>query len=205
MQVLNPEEVRMLLDACADEQLKTIIFTAVGTGMRVGELPGLRWSDLDLPAGAAYVARAAQYLPGSGVTFRTPKTARSRRNVALSPDTVRVLREHRAWQAERRLASGSGYEDSDLVFAVGDGRPLSPNNVSQAFLRLEKRLGIEPVRFHDLRHTAATLMLKAGIHPKIVSERLGHSTINITLDTYSHVLPDMQREAAATLDRILAT
>jgi len=204
MRALEASEVHTLLEACQNDQLKTIIFTAVGTGMRLGELLGLRWSDLDLTTGAAHVARAAQYLPRAGTTFRTTKTARSRRNVALSPDTVRALREHRARQAERRLALGPSYDDGDLVFATIEGRVLAPHTVSRQFHDLVRRTSVGAVRFHDLRHTAATLMLRAGVHPKVVSERLGHSTIAITLDTYSHVLPDMQRDAAEALDRVLA-
>lgn len=126
--------------------------------MRERELLGLRWSDIDLSTGTVHIARAAQALPATGVTFRTRKTAGSRRTV---PDTVRTLREHRAKQAERHLALGPGCEDGDL-------------------------------------------MLTAGVHPKVVSQRLGHSSVNITLDTYSHVLPSMQRDAAAALDRLLA-
>lgn len=115
-----------------------------------------------------------------------------------------MLREHRARQAERRLALGAAYAEGDLVFAGITGTPMVAHNVSRAFKQLVTRAGVTPVRFHDLRHTAATLMLKAGVHPKVVSERLGHSTIAITLDTYSHVLPDMQRDAAEALDRVLA-
>lgn len=110
----------------------------------------------------------------------------------------------RAEQGEWRLAIGPNYDDGDLVFATIEGHVFAPNVVSRQFHDLVKRTNVGAVRFHDLRHTAATLMLKAGVHPKIVSERLGHSTISITLDTYSHVLPDMQRDAAVALDAILA-
>ena len=205
MRTLNPEQVQYLLDACKDAQFKSIITVAVATGMRLGELLGLRWADIDLDGGTIHLARAAQYLPDAGVTFRTPKTPRSRRSVALSRDSIAALREHRRRQLEARLAGVEHYEVLDLVFATPAGHPLKPYNVSGAFSRLVKSTGLAPLRFHDLRHTAATLMLLADIHPKIVSERLGHATIAITLDTYSHVLPDMQRDAAEALDAVLAT
>ena len=204
MHALDPSGVHQVLDACADLQLRTIISMAVNTGMRLGELLGLRWSDCDLDVATVHLVRAAQYLANTGITFRTPKTNRSRRSIALSADTIEVLREHRRRQLEARLAIGPGYRNGDLVFATVEGDPLPPYRVSTNFSHLVKRLGIGPLRFHDLRHTAATLMLRAGIHPKIVSERLGHATVAITLDTYSHVLPDMQRDAAAALDAVLA-
>ena len=204
MRTLDPSGVHRLLDGCADEQLRALISTAVTTGMRLGELLGLRWSDCDLAGGTIYLSRAAQYLAATGVTFRTPKTSRSRRSIALSIDAVAVLRAHRARQLEARLAVGPGYRNGDLVFATAGGDPIPPYRVSATFSTLVKRLGIGPLRFHDLRHTAATLMLRAGVHPKIVSERLGHATVAITLDTYSHVLPDMQRDAAAALEVVLA-
>lgn len=204
MRALNPDEVNRLMEACEDDHLRTIIFTAVATGMRLGELLGLRWADLDLTGGMAYLVRSAQYLSATGVTFRPMKTARSQRSIALSTETVRVLREHRSRQLEARLAVGPGYEDGDLVFADVDGSPLPPYRISDRFRRLVKRLGLYPLRFHDLRHTAATLMFRANVHPKVVSERLGHSSIAITLDTYSHVIPSMQRDAADAIDTILA-
>ena len=121
MRALNAAEVHRLLEACEDEQLAAMILAAVTTGLRLGELLGLRWSDLDLDAGTAYISRSAQYLPATGITFRTPKTARSRRSVALSADTVRLHREHRRRQVAARPAIGPGYSDGDLVFAGIEG------------------------------------------------------------------------------------
>jgi integrase len=204
MRALDPAGVHRRLDASADPQMSTIIGVAVMTGMREGELMGLRWSDCDLEGGTIHLARAAQYLAATGVTFRTPKTPRSRRSIALSGETVSLLRAHRKRQLEARLVLGPGYRSQDLVFATVEGDPIPPYRISNTFKTLVKRAGVGPLRFHDLRHTAATVMLKAGVHPKIVSERLGHATVAITLDTYSHVTPDMQREAAAALDIVLA-
>ncbi|MDA0256855.1 MAG: site-specific integrase [Chloroflexi bacterium] len=115
-----------------------------------------------------------------------------------------MLREHRHRQIACRLAIGPGYSDGDLVFAGIEGGAIPPYSVSSAFRALIRRAGLGHLRFHDLRHTAATLMLRAGVHPKVVSERLGHSTISITLDTYSRVMPDMQRDAASAIDGVLA-
>jgi integrase len=204
MRVLTPEGVQRLLAACRDPDFHAIVFVAVATGLRLGELLALRWSDVDLKGGSVHVTRTLQYVLGQGLMFREPKTSRSRRNVSLSRDTVAVLSEHRRRQLERRLAVGPAYEDQGLVFAGPAGKPIPPYSVSQRFATLVKAAGVGPLRFHDLRHTSATLMLSAGVHPKVVSERLGHSGVAITLDTYSHVLPGLQEEAANLLDAFLA-
>ena len=142
-------------------------------------------------------------LPETGVTLRPPKTARERRTIALSDETLHTLRAHRTRQIEHRLARGPGYQDWDLVFPTADGMLQPPYRVSQAFRRLIASTALGPVRFHDLRHTAATLMLGAGVPTKIVSTRLGHTTASLTLDTYSHVSVDMQRNAASAIDEVL--
>lgn len=176
---------------------------ALLTGLRRGELLGLRWQDVDLEQGAIHVQQTAQRIHGQGIVFRHPKTRLSRRSVALSPDAVGVLRKHRRAQAERRLLAGPAYHDHDLVFATGLGTPLEPGNVRRDWLRIVKAADLEGLRLHDLRHAHATLMLRAGVHPKVVTERLGHASVNITLDTYSHVLPGLQEAAAAAIDRAL--
>lgn len=203
MRTLTSDETGVLMDAVADAGQRRLVYVALATGLRLGELLGLRWSDIDWSGSRATIQRAAQYLPASGVTLRAPKTARGRRSVALSADTLTVLREHRSNQNEARLRAGPAWSDNGLVFARADGSLERPYPVSAAVIRQARGAGFEGLRFHDLRHTAATLMLQAGVHPKIVSERLGHATISLTLDTYSHVLPDMQQEAAAALDRLL--
>lgn len=204
MRALDPVDVHRLIDGCDDQELATLISLAVATAMRLGELLGLRWTDFDFNGATLHLARTAQYLPDTGVTLRTPKTPRSRRSIALSPDTIALLHQHRSRQLQARLALGSAYRDQGLVFATVEGDPIPPYRISGRFSTLVRRVGLEPLRFHDLRHTAATLMLRAGVHPKIVSERLGHATVAITLDTYSHVMPDMQRDAAAVVDGLLA-
>lgn len=200
MRVLGPEGVASLLEACAEEPtLRMAVYLAVSTGLRLGELLGLKWSDIDLEARSLQVVRSLQYISGQGLRFGEPKTSRSRRRVALSEGTVAELRRHRRRQIAERLAS-SDYSDLDLVLCDGAGAPIPPYQLSQRFSNLVKSAGLAPHRFHDLRHTSATLLLRAGVHPKIVSERLGHSSVAITLDTYSHVLPDMQEEAAREFD-----
>ncbi|MEP7081896.1 MAG: tyrosine-type recombinase/integrase [Chloroflexota bacterium] len=173
---------------------------AAMTGMRRGEVIGLRWSDVDLEAGTLRVQQ--QRVRGAdGLTYAPPKTAKGRRNIGLDPATVAAVRAHRVAQVQERIAFGPGYVDGGLVFARPDGSALDPDVVSQAFERHARRAGLPRIRLHDLRHTHATLALSAGIHPKVVQERLGHSSVALTLDVYSHAIPAMQADAA---DRIAA-
>jgi len=206
MRTLSLEETRGLLEAAKAEDTAhgDAVILALHTGLRLGELLGLRWDDLDLELGRMTVRRTLQYLPGEGIAYREPKTGRSRRTIPLGATALEALRRVRRRQLEERLALGPGYCDSGVVFADALGRPLPPYRVSQRFPALVKRLGLAPLRFHDLRHTHASLLLARGVHPKIVSERLGHASIAITLDTYSHVLPNLQEEAARDLDAWLS-
>lgn len=203
MRFLNPKDIAVLLDACEDDDLRTLIFVALSSGLREGELLALRWSDLDLKAGHLQVTRTLHYLGKSGLQFGEPKTRRSRRRVSLSKETARVLTLHRTRQIERRLFLGSGYAEGDLVFASENGAPVRPYTIAPRFGRVVHAARLEHMRFHDLRHTSASLLLAAGIHPKVVSERLGHSNVNLTLDTYSHVLPGLQEQAAQSMDAYL--
>jgi integrase len=151
------------------------------------------------------IARALHRLRNGDIVFRPPKTARDRRIISLSPSTVLALKQHRDTQEAIRQGLGGRLDEEDLVFSGPDGRPLQPNVVTLAWVRLAKRVGLIGIRFHDARHTHASLMLKQGIHPKIVQERLGHSTIAVTLDTYSHVAPGLQQAAAKRFDDVLMT
>jgi integrase len=137
--------------------------------------------------------------------IKEPKTPHSRRTVALPPSLAILLRQHRADQEKICSQLGRVLTDKDFVFAHLDGRPINPNAVTLAFIRLIRRSGLPHIRLHDLRHTHATLMLKAGVHPKVVSERLGHAGIGITLDIYSHVLPGLQEAAAERFDEMLGS
>jgi integrase len=204
LQMVTPAQARAVMAAADETSIGPFVRLALLTGMRRGELLGLRWADVDLDGGALHVQQTAQRIVGQGIIFRQPKTRLSRRSIALSPDAVAVLRQHRRRQAEARLLAGSAYGDRDLVFATGLGTPLEPGNLRRAWVRIAGAAGVPGLRIHDLRHAHATLMLAQGVHPKVVSERLGHASVNITLDTYSHVLPGLQEAAAAALDTILA-
>ncbi len=177
---------------------------AVSSGLRRGELLGLPWRDLDLEAGTLTVRQSLEET-GAGCTLKQPKTARSRRSLPLGETTVAALKRHRVAQDGQRLALGPLYQDHGLVFASPEGSPWSPAAFSLAFMRLVRRIGLGGTRLHDLRHTHASLLLAQGGHPKIVSERLGHASVAITLDTYSHVLPGLQEAAVAQFDAGLAT
>ena len=171
------------------------------TGLRRGEALGLRWRDVDLEAGRLCVRRSL--VPeGSQVAFHEPKTARGRRVVALDPDTVAVLRDQAAQQLTDQSAT-ENWDDTGLVFTNGAGQALHPWLVSRCFRAALKEAMLPDIRLHDLRHTHATLALQAGIHPKVVSERLGHATVAITLDTYSHAIPAMHEEAATRIAELV--
>lgn len=202
---LAPDEIKRLLRAATGDRYEALYVVAVTTGLRSGELLGLRWADVDLANGTLHVRQQAQRTRG-GWTFVEPKTGAGRRTVTLPAMTVESLKAHRIRQNEERLKLGAAWEDLDLVFANEVGRPVERQNLQRrSFEPLLKRAKLRPIRFHDLRHSAATLLLTEGVHPKVVQERLGHATISVTLDIYSHVLPSMQREAAAKLDRFFET
>ncbi len=204
MTVLTPEQVRVLLDAARGGALEAIIAVAVSTGMRRGELLALRWRDVDLERGTARVVGTMQRGFDRRLAIAEPKTARSRRQVELSDFASDALRRHRAGQTAKRLQLGTEWDDNDLVFPNPFGKPQDGSHLLLGqFVPLLERASLPRIRFHDLRHTAATLLLGRGVHPKIVSEMLGHTTIGITLDLYSHVTPTMQREAAHTMDDLL--
>ena len=192
----SAEELRAFLAHVEGDRLHAAYVLAATTGLRRGELLGLRWRDLDLNAGRLSVTQTLVSV-NYRVSFSTPKTAKGRRSVALDAATVAALRAHRARMLEERLSLGLGAPSADaLVFTALDGSPLHPGQFSDRFDRLVKAAGVRRIRFHDLRHTYATLSLQARVHPKVVSERLGHSTISVTLDTYSHAVPGLQEEAA---------
>lgn len=199
MQVMDEEETVRLLDAAKGTRLHVPILLAAMTGMRRGEVLGLRWQDVDLKVGRATVNQTLQRTK-AGMLFKEPKTQKSRRGVALPALVVDALVHHKGKQAEQKLLLGPTYQDHGLVVTQDDGQPMSPHALSMAFLGLLRRAGLRQVRFHDLRHTHATHLGKMGVPAKVVSERLGHSTVSITLDLYSHVLPGMQEDAAQRVD-----
>lgn len=204
MEVFSPEQSKAFLDAIAVDPLETLYVLALTTGMRQGELLGLTWRDIDLDAGWLHIHTTVRKLRGEFV-FAPPKTKRSRRGVALTTMAVEALKRHQQRHMKARVTAGLAWKDNDLVFCNATGGPLDGRNLLRHHFRpLLKRAGLPRIRFHDLRHTTATLLLGQGIYPKVVAEMLGHTTIGITLDTYAHVLPQMQREAATILDRLLS-
>ncbi len=194
---LTPEEVNILFDTVSGSPLEALYVLAVTTGLRKGELLGLKWSDVDLDGGLLRVRRSLS-LTRQGPVMVPPKTAKGKRSVGLSGVAVEALRKHRSRQDVQR---GLWSKDHGLVFPNDAGEPRRSRNViNTCFGRVKKKGNLPDVRFNDLRHTCATLLLTKGVHPKIVQEMLGHSTIAITLDTYSHVLPNMQGEAVRAMD-----
>jgi len=177
---------------------------AAATGMRRGEILALRWSDLIAHRSRLQVVRTL--VPtAQGLVFEQPKTPRSRRSIVL-PEFLRgYLERQEGRQADRRTQATAPWQETDLIMDRGDGGPVNPDSLSAGWGRLLRKRGLPRVRFHDLRHAHATLLLVQGVHPKIVSERLGHASIGITLDTYSHVLPSLQSQAANAFDALFAT
>lgn len=205
MQALSPEEASRFLEAGRADKLGIVLSFALATGMRPEEYLALKWSDLDLHAGNATVRRTLVWRKGGGWYFGEPKTSRSRRTIPIPRSLVGELADHRRKQAESRLKKGADYQNNDLVFASGEGTPIILRNlVRRHFQPLLARAKLSlTLRLYDLRHSCATLLLSAGENPKVVSERLGHASIVLTLDTYSHVLPSMQQAATEKLERIL--
>jgi integrase len=206
MQALSPKEATEFLKAAAEDRWGVLFAFALATGMRPEEYLGLQWKDVDLERGVVTIKRALVWRStGGGWYFGEPKTARSRRSIPLPLSTLRALSEHRRKQAAERLKAGTSYQQHDLVFATPEGGPLAPRNLKRRHFRpiLERAKLPADFRLYDLRHTCATLLLAAGEHPKVVSERLGHASITLTLDVYSHVLPTMQEAASQKLEKLL--
>ena len=216
IQPLGPEEARRLLDAARGDRLEALYTVATMLGLRQGEALGLRWSDVDLEAGTLRVTRTLQRIPkmlrgdddrgrGTRYVLAEPKTSGSRRTVVMPRTVAAALTAHRIRQIEERLAAGPAWQPSwDLVFATSIGTPLDARNVTKGFQALVSRAGLPRLRFHDLRHSAATLLLAQGIPPRVIMETLGHSQISMTMNLYAHVLPTLQREAADRMDELFA-
>ena len=197
LQVLTGDEPERFIDAVAGEPLQALFVLAVTAGLRQGELLALRWDNLDLDRGELEVVGSLSGQRREDRQVVTPKSGKGRR-VSLAAPAVAALREHRRRQSELRLVLGPEWLDRGLVFCDQTGHfgdYLRPANLNRALNRILERAGLPRVRFHDLRHTAATRLLSRGVHPKIASEMLGHSSIHVTLDRYSHVTATMQRDA----------
>jgi integrase len=189
---LSEGQAKKFLETVKDHRWYPLYVLAITTGMRQGELLGLHWEDVDLERSVLHVRHALQVVVGQGLELTQPKTEKAKRTVALSDFAVEVIHEY-----EKEVETPQG-----LMFATSSGKPVSPRNVLRHFHETLEKAGLPRMRFHDLRHTAASLLLKEQVHPKVVQEMLGHSTITLTLDTYSHVIPDIQQEAAEKMDSI---
>ena len=201
---LTPDEARRLLDTVRGERLEALYTVAIAVGLRQGEALGLHWSDIDLDGGTLAVRHALQWLDGEP-SFVEPKTDRGRRTITLPSVTLTALRTHRVRQAEERLRVGPHWRETGLVFTTQTGGPLEPHAVTRQFQRRLAKAGIGHHRFHDLRHTCATLLLAQGVSLRVVMETLGHTQIATTADIYSHVLPALMDEAARKMNDALAT
>lgn len=203
---VNPftvDEARTFLDAVDGHRLEALFTVALACGLRQGEALGLRWQDVDVDGGTLRVSQQLQRIDGK-LTLGEPKSKRSRRTIAL-PDIVRrALRAHRTRQLEERLLAGSAWRDTGFVFTTGIGTPLDPRNAQTAFKAVLRQAGLRPQRFHDLRHAAATLLLAQGVLPRTVMEILGHSQISVTMDTYSHIFPELKQDAADRMNAALS-
>ena len=199
--VLDAGEASKLLDISSETVYYPVFSTLLYTELRRGEAIALRWKNIDLLGLELHVVESA-YRMRKEFIIKEPKTLHSKRAVSLSPSLASLLIQYREDQELMRKQMGNHLTDEDFVFSWPDGRPLDPDLVTKAFHRIAGKAGLKNIRLHDLRHTHATLMLKAGVHPKVVSERLGHANIGITLDTYSHVLPGLQEAAAEKFDSI---
>jgi len=209
MQTWDEYEVNRFLETAKESTYYELFFLALFTGMRRGELLALRWQDIDLLFGQISVNRTLHRLQGGkygdgSYVYTQPKSERSRRTIALSPSVILTLQDYKEKQVAIRAKLGGSLKDDDLIFSNLEGEPLRPNTVSRAWSMLSARAGVKVIRLHDARQTHASLLLKQGVHPKIVQERLGHASIQITLDTYSHVAPGLQEAAAVQFEKLIS-
>jgi len=202
MKVLDENQARTLLISAKGNRLEALYKLELTTGLRQGEILGLKWSDLDWETHQLNIQRQLQRISGVGLMFTEPKSTAGRRMILLGSDTIASLKAHSSRQYLERSFIGESWQENDLIFPCSKGSPLDPRNLFRQFKLLLKKANLPDIRFHDLRHTAATLMLKQGVSVKVVQERLGHADASMTLNVYSHVTPGMQKEAAEKMDEI---
>jgi integrase len=202
MKVWTGEEAARFLRVAEGHRLYAVFYLALCTGMRKGELVGLRWEDVNFAASSLVVRNNLIRIDGK-LTLQPPKTNSSRRLIHLPPDAIAVLEEHRTRQESERREVGDIWEDSGMVFTSEIGTMLDPSNLSGFFKRLIKQAGVPDIRFHDLRHTCASLLFRMGIPAKVVSDRLGHANVGFTLQVYTHIYDEQRREAAVPMLQML--
>jgi len=203
MPMWDAPTIRRFLDESKGTRYSHIFEFAVMTGMRRSEICGLRWDAVDLESGRLEVVATLQQIRGHGLVTGAPKTKKSRRSIRLGPSTIELLRVVQGTQQLAKMEAGPLWQEQGYVFTNPDGSPVLPGTLTINFRHLTRELEMPPLTFHGLRHAFATMALQAGMNPKVVSEALGHSSVTITLDTYSHVLPDMQDELALAVENIL--
>ena len=202
IQPFTPDEARRFLAAARGDRLEALYAVALTLGLRQGEALGLRWQDVDTELGYLRIARQLQRFDGV-FQLVEPKTARSRRTIVMPPLISRILESHHARQGEESASAGKTWNTLGLVFTRPDGRPLDGTVVTHQFHRFLDRAGLPQRRFHDLRHSCATLLLVQGVSPRVVMEILGHSHIALTMNTYTHVVPELRRDAANRMEALL--
>lgn len=204
MKCFTLDEVKRFTATAKTSKHYALFLLAIQTGMRPEEYLGLQWKDIDLEKGVLSVRRALIARKGGGYYFAETKTKQSRKNINIQETLISELRRHKASQWTQMNRLGSDYEHNDLVFATNWGSPLDHANLAERIFKgLRDKANVSKIRLYDLRHTTATLMLSSGENPKIVSERPGHASIVLTLDTYSHVLPTMQKDACDRLEKMM--
>lgn len=200
MSPLDIEEIQTLFATISDDPLQALWVLLITTGLRIGEAAGLTWADIDMSEGTVSIRRAAQRQKGKGMVMVEPKTSKSRRMINLAPGTIATLQLHLDKQRTLTSLNDQEWTEDFMVFQSPNGNAVDPRYVRDALHRALSRAGLPLIRVHDLRHTAATYLLSIGTHPKVVQELLGHSSISLTLDTYSHVMPGLHKEVAARMN-----
>ena len=203
-QYFNEFDFNTFLETAKKSPYYVLFYLALFTGMRRSEILALRWRDVDLVLCEAHVSRSLHQLQTGEIVIRSPKSKQGLRTVDLPLSTALLLQEYKDKHTAQRATLGIQLNENDLIFSDIEGKPLLPNTVTHAWIKLVRRTGLKGVRLHDARHTHASLMLKQGIHPKIVQERLGHASIQMTLDTYSHMAREIQKAAAESFDSLVS-
>ncbi len=199
---LSEQQAQKLLEIVQGHQLEALFILALTTGMRRGELIGLRWQDVSFEHRSISIHRTVSYVARRGFLVSEPKTATSRRKIVIPPFLIELLKQHQENQRGIRVKAGTLWMNHDLVFCNAHGEFINPASLIWTFRNFLAKAGLERIRFHDLRHSAATILLTMGVHPKVVQELLGHSSIRVTMDIYSHVLPSIQAEATEKLGEL---